>query len=95
MSHQISHEELVRRVEEAKQKVVVGGVYYHWKNPNQHYKVIGIGLCEWEESVCVVYQQLNVDNPLTWVRRLEGVDGWLESVEDNGSSHPRFYPVES
>lgn len=94
MMHKTSHEELNMRLEAARQKVRVGDVYYHFKNPQQHYRVVALGFCEWDESVVVIYEQIGVEKPLTWVRRLEGEGGWLTPVtKEDGTSISRFIRV--
>ena len=45
MGH-LSHEELLKRIEDAKTKVEVGAKYYHYKNPDNHYRVEGVGFIE-------------------------------------------------
>ena len=88
MAH-TSYSELAERVQEAQKKIKVGGIYYHWKHPETHYKVLGIGFTEWNEELVVVYQ--NVDNQAIWVRRFEGEDGWTTPVEERpGEDKSRF-----
>lgn len=89
-----SHNALLHQLASSMKKVNVGGIYYHWKNPDHHYIVLSVGFCEWDETVCVIYQDKEGDNPLTWVRRLEGEDGWLTKVEFNGQLRNRFTLVE-
>jgi hypothetical protein len=90
-----SHQELANRVQGAEVKVVPGAVYYHWRNPQQHYRVLSIGYTEWDETMVVIYQQINHPQALVWVRRLRGEDGWLTPVLQNGIDIPRFQAVKT
>lgn len=90
-----SEKDLLQKIELAKTQVRVGGVYSHWKNPNKLYKVLEIGFCEWDETAVVVYQQLNAKNPITWVRRLTGIDGWLTKADYNGKKINRFEKIKN
>jgi hypothetical protein len=87
------HVDLAKRVQGAQVKVKVGSIYYHWRNPGQHYEVLAVGYTEWDENMVVVYKQINHPQPLVWVRRLRGEDGWLTPVEHNGIETPRFQAV--
>lgn len=65
---------------------VVGELYYHYRDPFTHYRVIALGLQEVDEAVCVIYQ--NVQHPdLVWVRN---VASWNECALINGKPEPRF-----
>ena len=86
------HSDLQDKLDTAKEKISVGRKYYHWKHPDTHYQVIAIGLTEWNEEVAVVYQ--NTENGVTWIRPLEGDDGWFTPVERDGDDKRRFVPVE-
>ena len=77
---------------EAKNKVKTGELYHHWKDPDTLYKVIDVGFTEWNEKLVVVYQ--NTKNNITWVRRLDGKDGWLTPVDRMGDDKNRFVLVE-
>lgn len=86
MSH-ISYEALAERIKLAKQSVVVGGTYAHYKSPDKTYAVLSVGLQEDSEQPCVVYQTSHPSG-LIWVRNL---DDWLAMVEnDEGKLVPRF-----
>ena len=67
-----SHEQVGREIADAGQQVKVGGVYAHYKNRDNHYKVIGFGIQEATDKICVIYQ--GFDNKLLFVRDL---DDWL------------------
>lgn len=68
------------------QQVSVGGVYTHYRNPDQLYKVLAIALDEVTAQQCVVYQALYGDK-LIWIR---SVEIWRGSIEYEGKMVPRF-----
>lgn len=70
-------------------KVRVGGLYYHYKDPQIIYRLDKLGLDETTHQVMVVYTSfMNGDGEITWIRPL---NSWLELV-DGGK--PRFSLVE-
>lgn len=87
MSH-TSIELLQQKRFNADQLVEVGACYYHYRAPHFLYRVIGIGLQEATEELCVIYQ--NIDNQLIWVRNL---DDWCSLVEHEGQLVARFQKV--
>lgn len=59
----------------------------------QHYKggvyeVVATGFIENSELPCVIYRSL--EKNIVWVRTAEN---FLESIEDNGVTKPRFKPL--
>ncbi len=83
------HKTLHAELADAKAKVIVGGTYAHYKYPENHYKVIGLGFREATDEVCVIYQA-QYDPELVFVRELSS---WLETPEFEGKPVPRFYLV--
>lgn len=77
--------DLTSQINKAKKLVEVGGIYYHYKNPEKFYVVESVGFIENTQEVCVVYRAL-YDTGLVWVRTLTN---FLEKVEDR----PRFSKV--
>jgi hypothetical protein len=75
------HETLEDELNQAAKKVKVGGIYYHYKNPNNYYKVVGLGIQEATDKICVLYQA-EYNKKLTFVRDL---GSWLENPEFNVS----------
>lgn len=63
--------------------------YYHYRNPNQHYLVLGIALDEATEEPVVIYKACYGEK-LTWVRK---VNVWNEEVEFNGKKVCRFTKI--
>lgn len=94
MSHTTPFGELSDRINDAKHKITVGGTYYHWRIPTQHYQVLDIGLLESNEQVAVIYQRIDPENPIIWVRPVHGEDGWLTPVQHEGAEIARFHLVE-
>jgi len=84
-----SHETLLGQLDDAATKVAVGGLYYHYKNPQLHYKVVGLGVTEADNSICVVYEA-QYDKHLVFVRPLAS---WLDKVEWQNKVSDRFTPV--
>lgn len=84
-----SHKQIKKELREAEKKIKVGGVYSHYKNPENLYKVIGFGIQEATDKVCVIYQA-EYDKKLIFVRDL---DFWLEKVEVEGTLVNRFSEV--
>ncbi len=70
-----SAQEIEKALEEAKSKVVLGGVYSHYKNPEHHVRVVEFGIQEATDKVCVIYQDTK-NEKLVFVRDL---DVWLEN----------------
>ena len=81
-----NHNQLHQELEEAEKQVVVGGIYAHYKYPENTYKVINLGFIEATDSVCVIYQA-TYDQKLVFVRPL---DSWLEILDWKGREIARF-----
>ena len=69
-----NHQTIEKELEMAKRQVKIGGTYSHYKNPEHLVKVVGIGIQEATDKLCVIYQDEANEN-LTFVRDL---DIWLE-----------------
>ncbi len=85
-----NHEQLHQELEEASKKVVVGGVYSHYKYPENTYKVIHLACIESSDEICVIYQA-TYDSELIFVRPLSS---WLEIVEWKDGKIERFKLVQ-
>lgn len=90
MAH-LSQDELAAIVNDAKQKVVVGAQYAHYKHADQLYTVLDVALMEATDEPAVVYRAEYGANVI-FVRP---VSGWLETVEWQGSRVPRFTKVDN
>lgn len=69
-----THKQLEKELNEAGEKVKVGGIYSHYKHPENFYKVIGLGFRESTDDLCVIYQA-EYKKRLIFIREL---DSWLE-----------------
>lgn len=67
--HHKNHEQLHRELDEAREQVRVGGVYSHYKHPNNTYLVTSLGIIEASDELCVIYQA-TYDQGLVFVRPL-------------------------
>lgn len=85
MSHK-SHEDIEQEIQEAQTIIKIGGIYSHYKNPKNLYKVISLGTQEATDKICVIYQA-EYDNKLIFVR---DVDSWLGNPVVNGKTVQRF-----
>ncbi len=77
---------LVDTLKKAANKVNVGGFYYHYKKPNDTYKVLNLAVTEWDDKVCVIYEA-QYGEKLIFVRPLES---WLDEVEWKNKTVQRF-----
>lgn len=71
--------QLLDKLNPKQYNIEIGAKYYHYKNPQTHYKVLNIALSEWDEEPVVVYQSL-VDSVI-WVRKINGENGWNTPVQ--------------
>jgi hypothetical protein len=85
MAH-IPQAELAQMISEATKKVKTGELYAHYKNADNHYKVLGFVIIEATDEVGVMYQA-QFGEKVTFVRPLSS---WLDKVEVNGQFVPRF-----
>lgn len=85
--HHITHEELNKKLSEASKQVVIGGVYRHYKYPERKYFVEQLAIQEATLKVCVLYKDIAAISAPTFVRDL---DSWLENVQWEGKTVPRF-----
>lgn len=85
----LSQTELSKQIDEAKQKVEIGGIYRHYKNPDMLYKVKSIAITEADDKLCVIYEAQYGAN-LTFVR---SITSWLEFVEVGRKTVPRFTKI--
>ena len=74
MEHK-TQDQLLKELEIAKTRVVVGGHYAHYKHPDKkEYQVIGLAIYENTEEICVIYKSLSTG--ISWIRT---VDNFLEN----------------
>jgi len=84
----IEQTELEKQIKAAEKLVTVGGIYVHYKSADKVYKVLGLGFLEANDELCVIYQA-QYGKRLTFLRP---ITVWLETVEWNGQTVPRFTP---
>lgn len=89
-SHQ-NHEALNKTLFDASKHVTVGAVYRHYKYPKRKYKVVMLAIQEDSQQVGVIYQDVARTDAPPFVRNL---DSWLESVERDGETVPRFTRID-
>lgn len=77
---------LERELNQAAEMVKVGEIYSHYKNPQNHYQVIGLGVQEATDKICVIYQA-QYGGKFIFVRDL---DSWLDTVDVDGVKVLRF-----
>ena len=73
----------------ASRQVEVGGLYAHYKNPDKPY-VSDLVILEATDEVAVLYTPQYENTPVTFARALSN---WLETVEWEGKTVPRFTKV--
>ena len=61
----------------ARLKVKVGSLYYHYKNSRKYYIVNSLAIAEADEKVMVVYTSCD-HQEITWTRTLYS---WLEVID--------------
>ncbi len=81
--------ELAQDLSDAQTRVTVGATYWHYKGKDKIYEVIGLGFTEATNELCVIYQA-QYGERLTFLRPLSS---WLERVEWDGKTVPRFTKV--
>ncbi|MGH7240925.1 MAG: DUF1653 domain-containing protein [Candidatus Saccharimonadales bacterium] len=82
----VEQEEFEQQIRDAETVVTVGGTYQHYKGADKLYTVLGIAVNEADNVPTVIYQA-EYSKRLTFLRP---VTSWLESVEWNGETIPRF-----
>ena len=83
-------QQLLDEITDAGQKIKVGGIYQHYKGAHKRYRVLDFATLEATDELCVVYQAL-YGSGFKFVRP---VSIWLENVEWEGQTVPRFSLVE-
>ncbi len=81
-----SDDQLKVDIQSAGEKIVLGGVYQHYKCSDKQYKILGFATFEATNELCVIYKAL-YGAEFTFVRQ---VSIWLETVEWESKTVPRF-----
>ncbi len=69
MSH-TPFEVLENKLNKGFKQIKIGGIYWHYKNPDNFYVIESVGFIESTETVAVVYRAL-YGKGVVWVRPLE------------------------
>jgi hypothetical protein len=80
-----SQDTLAAELHATEDRIKVGGLYRHFKDPDHTYTVIFLAIDE-DSEVCVVYKA-HYGKQLTFVRSAKS---WLDTVESNGTTVQRF-----
>jgi len=87
MAHK-SAEDLHNMLNEARTRVEVGGMYYHYKHPDKLYTLVDVIIIEATDEVGVLYSAENDD--LEGVIFMRPIEDFLSEVEFNGDMVKRF-----
>lgn len=88
MEEKLSPAALQNKLDHAHKQVAVNALYRHYKG--NVYKVVGLAILESTNEICVIYTA-QYGTQLTFVRP---VSVWLEQVEVDGKTLPRFAKVD-
>ena len=91
LNKQLSKKDLEKMYKDAMAKVACGSVYFHYKNPEVKYIVVGHAISTQTSEPMVIYGELSPDTEFVWSRP---VSQWFEKVEVAGSLVDRFTFVE-
>ena len=86
-----SFEELSRMIEDAEERVKIGGIYSHYKNRENTYRVESILVIQEPQSIGVVYKALYDDHEN--VKFVRPYEEFTEQVEVDGEMVDRFQLV--
>ena len=89
MSHDMTQAELGELLAEAKKQIEPGSGYQHSKTGGE-YTIVDVVLNEATEKPLIIYRAKYGDE-LTWAREL---DAFIDMVELNGKTVPRFVKIE-
>lgn len=89
MNEKKSYEQIKQELAEAFAKIEVGAIYAHYKHPELPYMIKGFAVWEATDEVAVLYQPLH-EPEVVFVRPLKV---WLETVDWEGKTMPRFVKV--
>lgn len=82
--------ELKKEMVEAGNRVKIGGIYAHYKDPSHTYEVLDFAVNTEYDTIWVIYKSRYEEN-LTFLR---SVDEWCDNVEKNGQVMKRFNLIE-
>lgn len=83
--------EITQALSIAKQKINVGGVYFHHRNPTKLYKIISLSInTSKEDEILVNYQSFKNPNDIIWTRPLQD---FLSIIQINDVTVPKFNQI--
>lgn len=85
MAHKTQNE-ILKGIDKARKLIEVGGLYAHYKHPDQFYVIESVGCVEETEEPCVCYRAL-YGKGILWIRTLKN---FLEKVEVDNKKVSRF-----
>ncbi len=91
MAHKTSVE-LFALISDAKEKVKVGGIYFHYKHPEQLYTLMDVIIIEETDTAGVLYRAEY--DELKGIVFMRPIEGFLAQVEVEGKLVNRFTLVE-
>jgi hypothetical protein len=83
--------QLTNELHHAAENIPVGATYAHYKHPELHYRIVGHCVLEANNEAAVLYQA-QYGSKITFAR---AVSVFMEHVDWNGESTPRFTRVDS
>ncbi|MDP2670365.1 MAG: DUF1653 domain-containing protein [bacterium] len=90
MTDHKSYEAMKKTLEDITQKIPVGSVRYHRKNPDHHYLIIDMVIDEATDSTLVIYERTPSINGVHFAR-LTSI--FLEELETANGHQSRFVQV--
>ena len=83
----LSKKALEKIYKDATEAVVCGSIYFHYKNPEVKYVIVGHSISTETLQPMVIYGELAHDTEFVWSRP---VSQWFEKVEVDGQAVDRF-----
>ncbi|CAN5175768.1 hypothetical protein BH09PAT1_BH09PAT1_7380 [soil metagenome] len=86
MAYTKSQDDPDKEIKKAEELIKLNGIYSHYKNPQNKYKVLSFAVQEATDKICVIYQP-QYGKKLLFIRDL---DNWLEQPIIDGKAVERF-----
>lgn len=55
MAHTKTHQDIEKEIQKAQNEVKIGGIYAHYKHPENRYKVLALATQEATDNLCIIY----------------------------------------
>lgn len=79
---------LKQKLDQAKELIEIGSLYFHYKNPDQYYSIESLCIIEDTEEVGVLYKPLYGDfGDIIWLRP---ISIFLETIQVDSKKIQRF-----